>query len=114
MMKRNSSDCMHQVILCTCPDKSSAITIANALVDEQLAACVNIQESITSIYQWQGERQQDQEVLMIIKSRCERFSALEQKIIALHPYDVAEIIALNIQQGNEEYLSWIDSTVIKQ
>ncbi|TKB44009.1 divalent-cation tolerance protein CutA [Thalassotalea mangrovi] len=105
---------MHQVILCTCPDKSSALSIANALVDERLAACVNIQESITSIYQWQGERQQDQEVLLIIKSRRDRFTALEKRITAMHPYDVAEIIAMDIQQGNEEYLNWIDSTVTKQ
>ncbi|TLU67082.1 divalent-cation tolerance protein CutA [Thalassotalea litorea] len=105
---------MYQIILCTCPDKNSALTIANALVDEQLAACVNIQDSVTSVYQWQGERQQDQEVMMIIKSTHSLFAAIEERITALHPYDVAEIIALDIQQGNEAYLNWIDSMVTKQ
>ncbi|WP_394176572.1 divalent-cation tolerance protein CutA [Thalassotalea litorea] len=105
---------MYQIVLCTCPDKSSAVNIANALVDEQLAACVNLVESVTSIYQWQGQRQQDQETLMIIKSAKHLFTALEKRITVLHPYDVAEIIALDIQQGNEAYLNWIDSMVTKQ
>jgi periplasmic divalent cation tolerance protein len=99
------------VIYCTCPDAKVAERLANALVDERLAACVNIVPGVVSIYCWQGNRQRDSEVLLIIKSRKQTYAALEARIRALHPYEVPEVIALPISQGATEYLAWIDSRV---
>jgi len=99
------------VIYCTCPDAEVAEQVASALVDEKLAACVNLVPSVVSIYCWQGERQRDSEVLLIIKSRQTAYAALEARIRALHPYDVPEVIALPIVQGATEYLAWIDSQI---
>lgn len=102
---------MHQVVITNCPNNEVAQRIAKKLVTEKLAACVNIVPNITSVYEWQGELQQDNEVMLIIKTKSSLFTQLKQKIEQLHPYDVAEIIALDIQQGNELYLNWISDTV---
>ncbi|MDG1732270.1 MAG: divalent-cation tolerance protein CutA [Thalassotalea sp.] len=102
---------MHQVVITNCPNNEVAQRIAKKLVTEKLAACVNIVPNITSVYEWQGELQQDNEVMLIIKTKSSLFTQLKQKIEQLHPYDVAEIIALDIQQGNKLYLNWISDTV---
>ncbi|WNC69079.1 divalent-cation tolerance protein CutA [Thalassotalea nanhaiensis] len=102
---------MYQIVVCNCPDNDIAKTIANHLVSEKLAACVNILPTMTSVYQWQDEIHCDEEVMLLIKTKASAFSELEQNIIKLHPYDVVEIVALNIQQGNELYLNWINNTV---
>jgi periplasmic divalent cation tolerance protein len=100
-----------QLVLCTCPDKDSAQTIAEQLVDQSLAACVNILPGITSIYCWQGKRENAQELLLVIKTTKNVYDALEKAIIRLHPYELPEIIAVNIENGNAGYLNWIsDST----
>ena len=96
-----------QLILTTCPNEQIAKTIAQHLVAEKLAACVNILPNITSIYQWQGELQCDGEVQLLIKTNSEKFALLNTRINELHPYDVVEVIALNIQQGDKHYLNWI-------
>jgi len=96
-----------QLILTTCPNEQIAKTIAQHLVAEKLAACVNILPNITSIYQWQGELQCDEEVQLLIKTDSEKFALLNTRINKLHPYDVVEVIALNIQQGDKHYLNWI-------
>lgn len=100
---------MHQIILCTCPDRECAEQIAGNLIESQLAACVNILPSVTSVYQWQGEIETTQELLLMIKSHQERYPALENRIKELHPYDVPEIIAVSIERGSHDYLKWIDS-----
>ncbi|KGJ87849.1 divalent-cation tolerance protein CutA [Thalassotalea sp. ND16A] len=102
---------MHQIVLCNCPDESVAKMIAEKLITDQLAACVNILPKMTSVYRWQGKVACDEEVMLMIKSKQQLFSQLEQAIIKLHPYEVVEIIALNIQQGNELYLNWITDSV---
>lgn len=99
------------VVYCTCPDTASAERIAAALVGERLAACVNIAASVRSVYCWQGEPQNDQELLLIIKTRYDVYAGLEARIQELHPYDVAEIIALPIIAGAADYLAWIDENV---
>lgn len=99
----------HCVIYCTCPDKRTAEQIANKLIDERLAACINIVEGITSVYRWEDQRQSDAELLLIVKSRSDIFPSLEKRILELHPYAVPEIIALPIVQGTAAYLSWIDA-----
>ncbi len=95
------------IVLCTCPDQASAEKIAAAVVAEQLAACVNIIDGVTSVYRWQGETQSSRELQLIIKSRCERYAALQSRVQALHPYELPEIVAVPIVAGLPDYLAWI-------
>ncbi len=100
----------HQVILTTCPDRETAKTIANNLIAEKLAACVSIIDGIVSVYRWQGEIVEDNEVQLLIKTTSDNFIRLRNKIKQIHPYDMPEIIALNIQQGDMHYLNWITAS----
>jgi periplasmic divalent cation tolerance protein len=95
----------------TTPSSEEAKRIAEALVQERLAACVNIVPAITSIYHWQGEVHRDSEVLLIAKSRPELFDPLAARVKELHSYEVPEIIALPIVAGSKAYLNWIDESV---
>lgn len=97
------------LILCTCPDGESAARIARVLVEEHLAACVNRVPGLTSVYRWQGEIHEDGEVLLLIKTRRELFEALRARLVALHPYDVPEVIALEITAGHAPYLEWLSA-----
>lgn len=85
--------------------------IAKHLVTEKLAACVNIVANITSVYTWQEQLQCDSEVQLIIKTEASSFIKLNERINQLHPYDVVEVIALNIQQGDKQYLNWISNSL---
>lgn len=98
----------HQVVLCTCPDTEAAETIANILVDQGLAACVNIIPGLRSVYRWQGRREQAEELLLVIKSRVESYPRIEENILQLHPYELPEIIAIPIIAGLPAYLAWIE------
>lgn len=102
---------MYLIVLCTCPNNSSANQIAQHLVQEKLAACVNILPGLTSVYSWQGKVESSTEVQLIIKTEAKKFDALSEQINQLHPYDVPEIIALNIQQGDSNYLNWISESL---
>lgn len=95
------------VVFCTCPDAASAARIAQALVGERLAACVNRIPGVESTYRWKGEIHNDGEVLLLIKSTRERFEALRARIVALHPYELPEVIAVDIGLGHTPYLGWI-------
>jgi periplasmic divalent cation tolerance protein len=99
------------IVFCTCPDQVVAERIAGVLVEERHAACVNLVPGVTSIYRWDDQQQSDQELLLMIKTRFDRFGALKQRIGELHPYEVPEIIALPIIDGATNYLRWIDSSV---
>ena len=99
------------VIMCTCPDEATASKLAGGLVEEQLAACVNILPGIRSIYRWQGKISNDAEVLMVIKSLASRFEELESWLLEHHPYDIPEIVALPVSCVSAEYHAWIDSVV---
>ena len=92
----------------------TAKAIATKLVEDKLAACVNILPNVTSIYTWQGEIHSDNEVILKIKSTSVLFDSVEKTIVALHPYDVPEIIALDLAKGNTAYLDWITASVEKQ
>ena len=96
-----------QIVLCTVPDRETANTISNALVAEQLAACVNIIPGITSVYRWKGVVEKDDELLLLIKAAVSSWPRLEQRIQALHPYELPEIIAVPIQTGQKDYIQWI-------
>lgn len=99
------------VILVTAGSEAEAEKIARALVEEQLAACVNILNPIRSIYRWQGQVADDREWLLLIKTRAERFAAVESRVKALHSYQVPEVIALPIVTGAEGYLRWLRESV---
>ena len=101
----------HLLISITTSSSEEAEKIAEALVQERLAACVNIVPAITSIYRWQGEVHRDSEVLLIAKSRPELFEPLAARVRELHSYEVPEIIAVPIVAGSEAYLRWIDESV---
>ena len=93
--------------LCTVPDKDTAVRIAGALVTEQLAACVNIIPGIQSVYRWQGAVEHGEELLLLIKTSDAAWSLLQERILALHPYELPEIISVRIQDGHSHYLNWI-------
>jgi periplasmic divalent cation tolerance protein len=93
--------------LCTVPDRDAATRIAKALVTEQLAACVNIIPGIQSIYRWRGAVEQDEEVLLLIKTSNAVWPRLQERILALHPYELPEIISVRVQDGHSNYLNWI-------
>ena len=93
--------------LVTCP-RDKAAEISRQLVQERLAACVNIVPGLRSIYQWQGEICDDEEALLVIKTRAALFPALKDRVLALHPYEVPEVIALPIIEGHAPYLQWIE------
>ena len=98
------------VALCTVPDTETATTIAARLVQDRLAACVNVLPGITSVYAWQGEVHKDNEQLLVIKTRQSVFQALQKTVCELHPYELPEVIALTIADGLPGYLSWIDDS----
>jgi periplasmic divalent cation tolerance protein len=99
------------VVLITTGSPEEAERIAQALVAEMLAACVNIIPGVTSVYRWQGEVHRDQECLLVVKSRQDVLDDLVRRVQALHSYEVPEVIALPLVGGNEAYLSWIDREV---
>jgi periplasmic divalent cation tolerance protein len=96
------------VIFCTVPSKDAGSKIGNALVENKAAACVNIVPGLTSIYEWKGKLCNDEECLLIIKTRKGLFERIKKEIITLHPYELPEIISLQITDGLEPYLSWIN------
>ncbi len=95
------------VIYCTVPNEFSANLIATTLVEENLAACVNIVPSVTSVYKWEDITQTDSELLLIIKTQEDKFEEIENKIKSLHENTLPEIIAIPIIKGSEEYQNWI-------
>lgn len=101
------------LILTNCPDEESANAIALAVVEERLAACVNILPRIQSIYRWQGAVESATEIPLFIKSTVTNYPALEASIKALHPHAVPEIIALPITQGLPAYLNWVATETVK-
>jgi len=95
------------VVLVTGPDAAQAAALARALVEERLAACGNVVPAIRSIYRWEGKVQDEAEALLLLKTTRERFPALRDRILALHPYRVPEVLALPVEAGSEPYLAWV-------
>jgi len=108
-MRSRMSDRPQDYLLvhCTCPDHDAAVGLANTLVDEALAACINIVPGLTSIYRWQGERKTGTEELLLIKIPATAYPALQQRIVDLHPYELPEVIAVPISEGLPDYVAWL-------
>lgn len=95
------------VVLVTAPDSETGGQLAASLVEERLAACVNVVPGVRSIYRWDGRVQDDAEVLLVVKTRKDRVDALAERIRALHPYDLPEVVALASEGGSVPYLEWV-------
>ena len=96
------------VVLSTCDSEEAASALARTLVEQRLAACVNIVPGARSIYHWQGKLEDSAEWVLIIKSRRDLFERLREAIAKTHSYEVPEIIALPVVDGSEPYLAWLD------
>ncbi len=95
------------LILTQMPDRASAQALAHALVEARLAACVSVGAPVESLYHWRGEIETAQEVQVVVKTRSERYEAVEAAIRARHPYELPEIVAVQILRGSAPYLDWI-------
>lgn len=103
------------IVFVTAPNRDDAARIADSIVSERLAACVNIVAGVESIYWWEGSIERDQESLLIIKTTTERYADLERRVKELHTYTTPEVIAIRIERGAAEYLKWVqDSTTREQ
>ena len=95
------------MVLVTAPSAEKAGEIARALVEERLAACGNVVPGLRSIYRWEGRVQDDAEALLLLKTTRRRLPALRARVLALHPYEVPEVLALPVEAGHPPYLEWI-------
>lgn len=93
--------------LCACPDDATAGRIAEVLVGERLAACVQVLPGVTSVYRWQGKVERARETLLLVKTARDRFDAMAARITELHPYEVPEVVAADIVAGLPAYLDWV-------
>jgi len=96
------------IVLVTCGSQEEAVKIAHSLVEERLAACVNLVSPVRSIYRWEGKIWDEKEWILIIKTQKQRFEKLERKVKSLHSYSVPEIIGLPIIEGSSSYLDWLE------
>jgi len=104
----------YTVCLVTIDDLDKAAVIARTVVEEKLAACVNIIPGIRSIYSWKGEICDEKELLMIMKTRQKLFADLRSRVKELHPYEVPEIICWTLTDGLPDYLQWIDGVTTRK
>lgn len=95
------------VVMVTIPDQELGARLGRTLVEERLAACVNVMGGLRSVYRWKGELCDDQEALLVIKTRRELLESLTQRVMALHPYEVPEVLALEAVGGSAQYMEWV-------
>jgi periplasmic divalent cation tolerance protein len=100
-----------RIVLTTCPDAATAERMARTLVEERLAACVNVLAGMRSIYRWKGAVETADEVLLVVKTTVPRMAELVARLTELHPYDVPEAIALDLAACSKPYLAWIQESV---
>jgi periplasmic divalent cation tolerance protein len=98
-------------VLTTVAAEADAAALARTLVDERLAACVNILASMTSVYRWKGQVEQDREQQSVIKTTSERLAALEARVRQLHSYELPEFLVLSAEGGSAAYLAWVEDAV---
>lgn len=94
------------VALVTCPTQQARV-IADRLVTDRLAACVNIVPAVQSVYRWEGEINHDEEALLVVKTTADRVAQIDRLLVEIHPYEMFELIALPIEDGAGSYLDWI-------
>jgi periplasmic divalent cation tolerance protein len=99
------------IVFVTCENRQQAEQIAQAVVSEKLAACVNILPGIQSVYVWEGQLTSSEEVLCLMKTTQGRFTQLQDRIRALHSYQVPEIVAATIEQASRAYEDWVDESI---
>jgi periplasmic divalent cation tolerance protein len=97
------------LVLTNLPDRAAAERLAGTLVEQRVAACVNILAPCKSVYRWKGEVQREDEHPVLIKTTAGRYPALEAAIRAVHPYELPEIIAVPVERGLPAYLAWVDA-----
>ena len=95
------------IVFSTC-SQADAPGIASALVNERLAACVNLLDAAQSVYRWRGQVETATETLLIIKTTTDHYDEMERRLLALHPYEVPEIVAVPIARGYPPYLQWLE------
>jgi len=100
-----------KLVLTTCSSLEEARTIAHALVERQLAACVNIAPQIESVYRWQGEVETATEWLLVIKTTIDAFDRVREALGELHTYELPECLEIGIEDGSAAYLEWIGESV---
>ena len=96
-----------RVCLITAPDADAARRVARTLVEERLAACVNVVSGVASIYRWEGALHEEAELLLIVKTTGDRLPALAERLGVIHPYALPELVALPASGGSERYLDWV-------
>ncbi|RZA14507.1 MAG: divalent-cation tolerance protein CutA [Lysobacteraceae bacterium] len=101
------TDATALICLCTCPDAPTAERIATALVEERLAACVNILPGLRSVYRWRGQLEAADELLLLIKTNAAGYPALQDRLVALHPHELPELLAVEPAAGLPAYLDWV-------
>jgi periplasmic divalent cation tolerance protein len=99
------------MVLTTAPDAEAADRIGTALVDERLAACANLVHGVSSIFRWKGEIHRETETLVVLKTTASRLSDLRGRLVELHPYELPEVIALDVREGHPPYLDWVRAEV---
>jgi periplasmic divalent cation tolerance protein len=98
-----------RIVFCTCPDDgTTAARLARALVDERLAACVNVVAGVSSTYRWNGAVETDAEALLVIKTTADRLETMQARLATLHPYEVPELLAIEPAAGSAAYLAWLE------
>ncbi len=104
-------DAEYLVVLVTVATAETGVRLGRQLVEERLAACGNVLPGLRSIYQWEGRIHDEPEALLLLKTRAELFEALRERILALHPYQVPEVLRLDVAAGHLPYLEWIRASV---
>jgi periplasmic divalent cation tolerance protein len=99
------------LVLTTLGADADAVALARTLVEERLAACVNVLPPMTSVYRWKGTVEQDREQQIVIKTTADRLTALEARLRALHPYEVPEFLVIPVAGGSAAYLQWVGESV---
>jgi len=100
-----------RLVFMTAPDEAIAAQIAGCLVAEELVACGNILPNVRSIYRWEGQVCDDEEVLVIFKTLAAKVPLVSERILALHPYDCPEVVAVEVAGGSQAYLAWVGAEV---
>ena len=96
-----------QLVLCTCPDAAAAETLAAALVEARVAACASVLPGLRSVYRWRGAVERAEEALLLVKTTFDRLPALQAAVLARHPYELPEILAVAVGSGLDRYLDWV-------